>query len=107
MEKGPKGDKWSEVKGIWSAGKSSIYREKIRKVLSEVKWSEGKGIWSTEEMEYFQEQGMESDKWSEMKWSEGNFKWGEDQLNWVKGRELRRGGVGCEVYIRVVRWSEV
>jgi hypothetical protein len=32
-----------------------------------VKWSEVKGFWSTEEIEYFQEQGLESDKWSEVK----------------------------------------
>jgi len=58
------------MEGIWSAGKSSIYREKVRKVSSEVM-----RICSTEEIEYFQEQGLESDKWSEVKW-----------------RELRRGG---------------
>jgi len=33
-------------------------------VLSEVI-----GIGSTEEIEYFQEQGLESDKWSEGSWS--------------------------------------
>ena len=44
--------KWSEVK--WSEVK-----------WSEVKWSEVKGFWSTEEIEYFQEQGFESDKWRE------------------------------------------
>jgi hypothetical protein len=56
-------------------------------VLSEVKWGEVKGIWITEEIEYFQKQGMESDKWSEMKWSEGNLKYSEDQLNEVNGRD--------------------
>ena len=44
-------DKWSEVKGIWSARKSSVYGQKGRKVLSEVKWSEVKRFWSTEEIE--------------------------------------------------------
>jgi hypothetical protein len=42
QEKGLKCDKWSEVKGFWNAGKSSIYREKVRKVLSKGKWSEEK-----------------------------------------------------------------
>jgi hypothetical protein len=49
-------------------------------------WSEIKGFWSSEEIEYFQDQVLESDKWRE-------FKWGEDQLKAVKGRELRRGGM--------------
>jgi len=53
-------DKWSEMKGIWSAGKSSTYREKVKKVSSEVM-----RIWSTEEIEYFQWQGLENDKWCE------------------------------------------
>jgi len=47
-----------------------------------------KGIWSMGEMECFQEQGLESDKWNEE-----NLKWGEDQLNAVKGRKIRRGGM--------------
>ena len=38
-------------------GKSSTYREKVRKVLSEVK-----GFSSTVKIEYFQEQRLESDK---------------------------------------------
>ena len=60
-----------------------------------MKWSEVKGILSAAEIEYFQEQGLESDKWSEENWSEGegNLKWGEYQLNVVKGTELRRGGM--------------
>jgi len=37
QEQGLKCEKCSEVKGILSAGKSSMYREKVRKVLSEVK----------------------------------------------------------------------
>jgi len=60
-QKGLKCGKWSEVKGIWSARKSSIYGQKCRKLFSEVKWrdfevrgksiisknrSEVKGIWS-------------------------------------------------------------
>jgi hypothetical protein len=49
-----------------------------------------KGI-STEKIEYFQEEGMKSDKLSEVKGREGNLKWSENQLNAVKGRELRRG----------------
>ena len=50
-----------------------IYREKLRKVLSEVKWSEVKwsevkwsevkGICSKENFEYFQDKGLESGKW--------------------------------------------
>jgi hypothetical protein len=59
QEQGLKYDKLSEVKGFWSVGTSSIYREKVRKVLSADKWSEG------------------------------NLKRGEDQLSEVKGRELR------------------
>ena len=83
-QKGVKCDKGSEVKGIWSARKSSIYGRKGRKVSSEVKWSEVKWFWSREEIEYFQEQVLGSDKWSE-----GNLKWEEYQLNAVNGRELR------------------
>ena len=63
-------DYWSEVKGFWSAGKSSMYREKVRNVFSEVKWSEVKWFWRTGEIEYVLEQGLESDKWRELKWSE-------------------------------------
>ena len=33
-------DYWSEVKGFWRAGISSMYRENDRKVFSEVKWRE-------------------------------------------------------------------
>ena len=57
--KGLNCDKWNEKKGLWSAGKSVVYSEKVRKVLNEVKWSEVKGFWSMEENEYFQEQGLE------------------------------------------------
>jgi len=72
-----------------------MYREKVKKVFSEVKWSEVKWFWRTEEIEYVLEQGLESDKWRELKWS-------EDQLKAVKGRELRWGGMwsvcnDCEV----------
>jgi len=41
-----------------------------------------------EEIECFQEQGLESDKWSEE-----NLKWVEDQLNAVKGRKIRGCGM--------------
>ena len=47
------------------------------------KWSEMMEIWSTEEIEYFQEQGLESDKWNKMKGTECE----------VGRRELRRGGM--------------
>ena len=62
QEKGLKCKKWSEIKEFWSAGKSSMYREQVRKVVCEVKW-----FWSTEEIEDFHEQGLEIDKWSEVK----------------------------------------
>jgi hypothetical protein len=48
-------------------------------VLTEAKW-----ICSMEEIECFQGQGLESEKWSEV-----NLKWGEDQLNMVKGIKVR------------------
>ena len=99
QEKGLKCDKWSDMKGFWSAGKSSIYREKVRKLLSEVKWIEG--ILKLEEIEYFLEQGLESDKWREVKGIEVGWR----SANCGKGKGI--GGVGCEVYIRVVGWSEV
>ena len=60
-----------------------------------MKWGEVKGIWSTEEIEYFQEQGMESDKWSEMKRIEGNLKWSEDKVNGAKGRVKAGWDVKC------------
>jgi len=41
-----------------------------------------------EETEYFQEQGLESDKW-QMKWTE--LKWSEDQLNEVEGNGIKAG----------------
>jgi hypothetical protein len=85
-EKWLKSEKWSEVKGFWSGEKSSIYREEVRNLLStvkwndvkwsevklsEVKWREVKWFWSKEEIEYFQERGLESVMWSEVKgiWS--------------------------------------
>jgi len=49
-------------------------------VLSEGKWSEVKGFWSSEEIEYFQEQSLQIDKWSAVKWSEvqwSEVKWSE------------------------------
>ena len=47
-----------------------------------------KGFWSTEAIEYFQEQGLESDEWTEMNWSEVKWrelKGGEDHVIAVKG----------------------
>ena len=51
-----------------------------RKVISEVK-----GIWSVEEIEYFQEQGLESDKWSEMKGREFELEWRSAKCGEGKG----------------------
>ena len=45
-----------------------------------------KGFWNTEEIEYFQEQGLESDKWSEVGWWSAKYR---------EGKGI--GGVGCEV----------
>jgi hypothetical protein len=81
----------SEVKGIWSAGKLGICREKVRKV----EWSEVKGILSAEEVE-----GLESDKWREE-----NFKWSEDQLNAVKGWKIRRCGMWSVYKGSEVEWG--
>jgi hypothetical protein len=41
-----------------------------------------------EEIEYFQEQGLESNKW-QMKW--GELKWSEDHLNAVEGKGIKAG----------------
>ena len=56
-----------------------------------------KGFWSTEKLEYFQEQGLESDKWSELRrggmWSI------------YKGSEVEWGvglGVMCEIECYIV-----
>jgi len=45
-----------------------------------VKWSEMKGFWSTEEIEYFQEDDLQSDNWNEVKWSA--VKWSEVTRFW-------------------------
>jgi len=85
--------KWSAVK--WSA----------------VKWSEVKGFWSTEEIEYFQEQGLQSCKWSEVQWSK--VQWSAVKCSEVKWRgfELRKKSSisrnrVCKV-VSEVKWSEV
>jgi hypothetical protein len=68
--------------------------------LGKCQWMEVKGTWSREEIEYFQEQGLECDKWSE-----GNLKWGEEQLNVVKGRELRWVGMWSTYKGSEVEWG--
>ena len=89
QEKGLKCDKWSEVKGFWSVGKSSIYREKVRKVLSDVKWRDFE-MWTKSGICKNTSWKVTSEvKWSEVKWSE--VKCGEGQLNAVKGKELKLG----------------
>ena len=50
--------------------KPSIFRKRVRKVISEVK-----GIWSEEEIEYFQEKGLKCDKWSEVILNCGEIKY--------------------------------
>jgi hypothetical protein len=61
--------------------KLSIFRKRVKEVISEVKWSEEKGIRSEEEMDYFQE------KWAEMwyvNWSEGNWSEMKD-MKYIQG----------------------
>jgi len=95
------------VKGIWSEVKWSE---------GNLKWSEVKGFWSTEKIEYFQEQGLESDKWSEVKWSEvtwSEVKWSVVTWSEVKWRDFevrRKSDIsknrGWKV-ISEVKWSDV
>jgi hypothetical protein len=105
QEQGLESDKWREVKGrkFEVKRKSSIFRERGWNVIIEVKWSEVKGFWITEEIEYFQEQGLESDKWNDVKGKE--LKWGEDQLSALKESELRRSGVWSGYDGSEVEWG--
>jgi len=60
--------KWSDYEVSWRGfevqKKWSISKNRSCKVIREVKSSEVKGLWSAEEIEYFQEQRLQSDKWS-------------------------------------------
>jgi len=47
-----------------------------------MKWSEMKGFWSSEEIEYFQEQSLQSDKWSAVKWSEVKGFWYTEEIEY-------------------------
>jgi hypothetical protein len=55
---------------------------------SGVKWSAVKGFWSKEEIEYFQEQKLESYKWS--RWSEFDMGWRSAKCG--EGKGIKVGG---------------
>jgi hypothetical protein len=86
------------MKGLWSAGKSITFTEKVRKVLNEVKWRD---------FEVWRKSNISKNRvWkevSEVKWME--LKWGEDQLNAVKGRELKRGEMWSVYKCSEVEWD--
>ena len=52
-----------------------------------MKWIEVKGFCSTGEIEYFQEYGLESDKWSEVKGTE--VEWRSAKCG--EGKEIKAG----------------
>ena len=134
--------KWSEVK--WSEGKRSEVNSKWggngvfpgtgigMYKWSEVEWSEVKGrevkwIQSEKKFEYFQEQGLECDKWNEVKgfWSgeksriyrdkvrrvlsktkRSEVKWSEVNLEYGGNRVIPRTGVGISITWSEIKWSE-
>ena len=96
--------KWSEVKGFWSEGKSSLYTEEFRRVLNEVKWIHFEvlrkpSISRKRSRKVISEVKWSDVEWIELKWSEVKGLWSEGKSN-IYREEVRR-------VLSEVKWSEV